>query len=244
MDAPLPCTLCPLRPRPVFKPVSASQLTWLQQRKVGQLKRGAGATIVEPGATDERIYTLLSGWAFRYNTLPDGRRQILNFLLPGDMVGLQAELTSAAPHGVEAVTAVSLCAFKHDTVLHLVREHAELALDLTWLAAHSERMGDDVLLTVGRRNATERVATLLVHLFKRASSVGLDVDGSIAFPLTQTHVADALGLSPVHVNRVLQALRRARLIRLADGRLGIGDLRALRRVAAYWEQPAPFRPLL
>ena len=224
--------------------MTPSQLIWLQQRKVGQLKHEPGDTIIEPGATGARIYTLLSGWAFRYSTLPDGRRQILNFLLPGDLVGLQAELATAAPHGVEAMTAVSLCAFKHDTVPHLFREHPELALDLTWLAAHSERMGDDVLLTVGRRNATERVATLLVHLFKRASSVGLDTEGSIAFPMTQVHVADALGLSPVHVNRVLQALRRARLIRLAGGRLGIGDLRALRRVAAYWEQPAPFRPLL
>lgn len=240
----MPCTLCPLRPRPAFKPVTPEQLAWLQHRKVGQSKHGPGEMIVEPGATDQRIYTLLSGWAFRYSTLPDGRRQILNFLLPGDLVGLQAELQLVAPHGVEAVTQVSLCAFKRDTVLHLFREHAELAFDVTWLAAHSERMGDDVLLTVGRRNATERVATLLVHLFKRASSVGLDVDGSIPFPLTQTHVADALGLSPVHVNRVLQALRRAGLIRLADGRLGIGDLRALRRVAAYWEQPSPYRPLL
>ena len=244
MDAPLPCQLCPLRPRPIFKPVSPDQLRWLQRHKTGQLRREAGETVMEAGAIDERIYTVLSGWAFRYNMLPDGRRQILNFLLPGDMVGLQAELTNAAPHGVEALTPLSLCAFRHDTVLELFREHVALALDLTWLAAHSERMGDDVLLTVGRRNARERVATLLVHLYKRASSVGLVEADSIAFPLTQTHVADALGLSPVHVNRVLQALRRAGLIRLAEGRLGIGDLQALRRVALYWEQPAPYRPLL
>lgn len=244
MDAPLPCALCPLRQRPIFKPVAPAQLSWLQQRKVGQLRRLAGEAIIEPGAADGRIYTVLSGWAFRYNTLHDGRRQILNFLLPGDLVGLQAELSAAAPHGVEALTVVSLCAFRHDTVLSLFRDHGELALDLTWLAAHGERLGDDVLLTVGRRNATERVATLLVHLYKRASSVGLDNDGAIAFPLTQTHVADALGLSPVHVNRVLQTLRRSKLIKLADGRLEIGDLRALRRVATYWEQPAPFRPLL
>ena len=152
--------------------------------------------------------------------------------------------TRASPHGVEALTAVSLCAFRQNTVLKLFRDHSGMAFDLTWLAAHSERLGDDVLLTVGRRNATERVATLLVHLYKRAESVGLAEAGSIVFPLTQTHIADALGLSPVHVNRVLQGLRRAGLIRLADGRLGIGDLRALRRVAAYWEQPAPYRPLL
>lgn len=244
MDAPLPCTACPLRPRKVFKPVSAAELSWLQQHKVGQRRREAGESIIEAGAAQERIYTLLAGWAFRYSTLPDGRRQILNFLLPGDLVGLQAELTNASPHGVEALTTVSLCAFRQDTVLRLFRDHANMALDLTWLAAHSERLGDDVLLTVGRRNATERVATLLVHLYKRACSVGLEEGGGIVFPLTQIHVADALGLSSVHVNRVLQRLRRDGLVRLGEGRLAIGDLKALRRVAAYWEQPAPYRPLL
>lgn len=228
----------------MFKPVSKAELAWLQQRKVGQRRCAPGATIIAPGDTHERVYTLLGGWAFRFGVLPDGRRQILNFLLPGDLVGLQAEMGTAAAHGVEALTYASLCAFKDDTVIKLFHEHYSLAYDLTWLAAHSERMGDDVLLTVGRRNATERVATLLVHLFKRAASVGLEEAGAIPFPLTQTHVADALGLSPVHVNRVLQALRRQGLIRLAEGRLAIGELRALRRVAAYWDQPAPFRPLL
>lgn len=244
MDAPLPCTACPLRRRKVFKPVSSGQLVWLQQRKVGQRRRDAGESIIEAGSASDRIYTLLDGWAFRYSTLPDGRRQILNFLLPGDLVGLQAELTQASPHGVEALTTVSLCAFRHDTVPRLFRDHADMALDLTWLAAHSERLGDEVLLTVGRRNAIERVATLLVHLYKRACSVGLEEDGTIIFPLTQIHLADALGLSTVHVNRVLQRLRRDGLVRLAKGRLGVGDLKALRRVAAYWEQPSPFRPLL
>lgn len=244
MDAPLPCPQCPLRPRPAFKPVSPAELAWLYQRKVGQRRCQPGESIIQPGDTDERIYTLLSGWAFRYNTLPDGRRQILNFLLPGDLLGLQAELNAAAPHGIEALTEVSLCAFKHSTVFRLFSDHANLAYDLTWLAAHSERLGDDVLLSVGRRTARERVAMLLVHLTKRARSVGMEEGGCIPFPLTQAHLADALGLSPVHVNRVLQRLRRDGLIRLADGRLAIGDLRALRRVAEYWDQPAPFRPLL
>ena len=227
-----------------FKPLDGKQLIWIEGQKIGQLVRPAGAIIIEEGATDERLYTLLEGWAFRYKSLPDGRRQILNILLPGDLVGLQAEMMAASPHGVEALSDVSLCAFRHDTLWGLYRDHPRLALDLTWLAAHGERLTDDVLLSVGRRNATERVATLLVHLYKRAASVGLVRDGGIDFPLTQMHVADALGLSAVHTNRVLQWLRRQGLIRLADGRLAIGDLRALRRVAAYWEQPAPLRPLL
>ncbi|QYU66546.1 Crp/Fnr family transcriptional regulator [Leptolyngbya sp. 15MV] len=232
-----------MRPLPDFKPVTPAELDWIEARKIGQLRLPAGAMLIEEGGRDERLYPLLVGWAFRFKTLADGRRQILNILLPGDLAGLQAELLDAAPHGVETITPVTLCAFRRDTVAALARDHANLAYDITWLAAHGERLVDDAVLSVGRRNATERLAALLVHLYKRAVSVGLGVDGGVPFPLTQAHLADTLGLSAVHVNRVLQRLRRDGLIRLADGRLHIGDLRALRRVAAYFEQPAPRRPL-
>jgi CRP-like cAMP-binding protein len=227
-----------------FRRVSTSELTWIDARKLGQWRCEAGAAVVEEGSDHKRLYTLLEGWAFRFRMLPDGRRQILNIILPGDVLGLQAELLAGSPHGVEALTDVSLCAFPRTMALALYREHPELALDLTWLAAHGERLTDEVLLSVGRRSALERVAMLLVHLYKRAASVGLAEGGSIPFPLTQAHVADTLGLSVVHINRVLQRLRRGGLIVLKEGRLGIGDFRSLRRVAAYWDQPAPVRPLL
>jgi CRP/FNR family transcriptional regulator, anaerobic regulatory protein len=244
LEPKLPCAACKLRARPDFKPVNADQLAWIEAQKIGQVRAEAGDSILEQLATGDRLYTILEGWAFRFKDLPDGRRQILNILLPGDLVGLQGELLAASTHGVEAVTPVLLCAFRRDTVVELYREQPALALDVTWLAALGERLSDDVLLTVGRRNALERVATLLVHLFKRATSAGLGDKSGIPFPLTQQHIADALGLSVVHTNRVLQALRRLGLIRLTEGRLAIGDLRALRRVADYWEQPAPPRPLL
>jgi CRP-like cAMP-binding protein len=244
MDPKIPCQSCPLRPLPDFKQVSSVQLEWIHAQKIGQVRREAGSAIIAEGATDERLYTLLEGWAFRFKSLPDGRRQILNILVPGDPVGVQAELMSASPHGVEALTDTVLCAFRRDTVWALYRDHPELAYDFTWLAAHGERLTDDVLLSVGRRSATERMAMLLVHLYRRAASAGLATAEGLRFPLTQAHLADALGLSAVHVNRVLQRLRKGGLISLGDGRLAIGDLRALRRVAAYWEQPAPHRPLL
>ena len=238
------CASCRLRARPDFKPVTAKQLAWIEAQKLGQVRVEPGEPILEQLAKGERLYTLLEGWAFRFKDLPDGRRQILNILIPGDLIGLQGELLAASTHGVEAVTPVLLCAFRRDTVEELYREQPALALDVTWLAALGERLSDDVLLTVGRRNAMERIATLLVHLYKRATSAGLGDTSGIPFPLTQQHIADALGLSAVHTNRVLQSLRRLKLIRLGDGKLAIGDLRALRRVADYWEQPAPARPLL
>lgn len=244
LEPKLPCKACPLRPLPDIKAVSAQQLRWIEGRKLGQLHIEAGQPILANGARDDRLYTLLEGWAIRHKSMPDGRRQILNILLPGDLVGLQGELMGAAQYDVEALTRVQLCVFRRDTFLALSQADPALALDIAWLSALSERFSDDILLSVGRRTALERVAMLLVHLHRRASSAGLSQNGTVPFPLTQIDISDALGLSPVHTNRVLQRLRREGLVRLAAGRLAIGDLRALRRVADYWEQPAPCRPLL
>ncbi len=243
LDPPLPCAVCPLRPLPAFLPATGEELGFIARRKMGQRNLAAGATIMAEGEPAQYIYTLLSGWAFRYKTLADGRRQIMNVLLPGDLVGLQAHLLDGNAHSVEALTDVSLCTFARDTVWSIYRSHPPLGLSLTWLAAHEEKLVDDAILSVGRRSAIERIAALLVHIFKRAAAAGLKQDDSIPFPLTQEHVADALGLSIVHTNRTIQRLRRSGLIRLADGRLAIGDLRALRRVALYWDEPAPPRPL-
>lgn len=244
MEAPLPCFACPLRAMPAFKPVTQAELASIYAAKSGQRRCGGGDVILAEEQTTARIYVLLAGWAFRFKTLEDGRRQILNFLLPGDLLGLQGELLTSLPHGVEALTEVNLCAFATDALPVFFREHPGIALDVTWLAAHEERLVDDIVLSVGRRTAMERVAALLVHLYKRADSVGLATDGSIPFPLTQLHIADALGLSAVHTNRVLQRLRKGGYIQLDAQRLAIGDLRAMRRVGRYWEEPAPKRPLL
>jgi CRP/FNR family transcriptional regulator len=244
LEPKLPCTACQLRKLPDFKRISAEQLRWVEDRKLGQIHFEAGQSILSDGARDDRLFTVLEGWAIRHKSLPDGRRQILNILLPGDLIGLQGELMGSAQYDVEALTPMRLCVFRRDSFLALAQADPALSLDIAWLAALSERFSDDILLSVGRRTAEERVAMLLVHLHRRAASAGLAEAGIIVFPLTQVHIADALGLSTVHVNRVLQRLRRQGLIRLAEGRLSIGNLRALRRVAEYWEQPAPHRPLL
>ncbi|MES2713452.1 MAG: Crp/Fnr family transcriptional regulator [Pseudomonadota bacterium] len=212
--------------------------------KIGQRIVPPGSNIIAEGDAATHLYTVLRGWAFRYKSLPDGRRQILNILLPGDLVGMQSELMAAAPHSVEALTEVTLCAFGTDALWTLFRTEPELALDITWLTANEERIVDEALVSAGRRTALERVAALLVHLFKRASGAGLAHHGSVPLPLTQAHIADTLGLSLVHTNRTLQHLRKRELIRLDDGRLSIGDLSSLARVAAYWEAVPANRPLL
>lgn len=129
----------------------------------------------------------------------------------------------------------------------LYRDHSSLAYSVTWLAAREESNVDENLLSTGRRNASERIAALLFHLHRRATWLGLanPVDGgSIAFPLTQSHIADALGLSLIHTNRSLRKLHRAGLHHIEAGRLTILNPKALERLSEYYDQPTRQVPLI
>jgi hypothetical protein len=110
------------------------------------------------GAPADSLMTVLSGWGFRYKSLPDGRRQILNFVMPGDLLGLQSTLLREIHHSAEALTEVRLCLFQRERLWLLYHEHPSLALDVTWLAARQELMLDENLTSVGRRSARERGA--------------------------------------------------------------------------------------
>jgi CRP-like cAMP-binding protein len=187
---------------------------------------------------------LYSGWAFRFKTLPDGRRQILNFLLPGGLLGLQAAMFDSAQHGIAALTEVELCLLPRRAVWELFGEMPELAFDVTWLGAREERHVDENLLSVGRRSAAERIAALIVILYRRADALGLVADGTFAFPLSQQHIADALGLSLVHTNKTLARLRRMGMYAQANGSLTLTNPRVLESIAQHFDQELPRRPLL
>jgi len=237
-----PCRECPLRRLPAIKTNTLDEIDFIQRQKTAEISYRAGAALVQEGQRDERLFTLLSGWAFRFKAMPDGRRQILNFLLPGDLIGMQGRLFDEAPHGVEALSTVTLCAFTRERTWDVFREYPELAYTLTWLCAHEERMIDDGLLSVGRRTALERVAMLIAHLWSRARQLEMLANGVLVFPPTQAHIADALGLSAVHTNRTLQILRKRGLLALANGVLSGVDELGLKRLARY-DLPETSRPL-
>lgn len=186
-----------------------------------------GALILSEGMHSAQLFTVLSGWAFRYKTLDDGRRQILNYALAGDLIGLQGSLTGAMEHSVEALSPVVLCVFQRRDLQQLYKQHPGLAFDMTWLAAREERMLDENLLSVGRRSALERAAYLLSFLHQRALSIGARRDRRLLIPVTQQHVADTLGMSLVHTNKTLRQLARRDLIRWHDRACEILDPDAL-----------------
>lgn len=238
------CSACRLRQTSAFTAVKPDELDFIEAFRSGTASVPAGGTIIYEQKSSGKLFTLYSGWAFRYKTLTDGRRQILNFLLPGDLIGLQQEFSDGAMHGIEAVTDVALCVFPRDGLWKLFQAYPSLGYDITWLSARAEGMVDDNLLTAGRRNATERVAVLLMHLYRRMERIGLAEGGAIDFPLNQQHIADALGLSLVHTNKTLRRLQQLGLHELHNGRLRLLNPKALQRIADYYDTPSRKVPLV
>jgi CRP-like cAMP-binding protein len=238
------CFECALRACGLFKPVSQNELAVINDIKREHLALPAGSEIIRAGQDSAQVYTLYAGWAFRFKMLPDGRRQILNFLLPGDLIGLQSAMFDAAQHGIEALTDVELCLLPRRKVWNLFGQMPELAFDLTWLGAREESYVDENLLSAGQRSAAERIAALIVILYKRADALAMVTDQTFAFPLSQQHIADALGLSLVHTNKTLARLRRMGMYTQENGSLTLTNPRVLERIAQHFDQELPRRPLI
>lgn len=239
-----PCTACPLRSLPIFRCNTEQEIAFIESMRSDQVVARAGQTIVEEGAADSPLFSLFDGWAFRYKSLPDDRRQILNFLVPGDVIGFQANMLGDVAHGVEALTDVILCQHSRSRIWELYRNHPELAFDTTWLTAKEEWLIDEVLLSVGRRSAAERIAMLIIHLFKRSRSLLPEASGVVPLPVTQQHIADALGLSLVHTNKTIRRLQAHGYFAMDRQLLHMRDLRGLEAVAKYRESATRPRPLI
>jgi len=239
----VPCEQCPLRGKSVFRHFSPEELAFISEFKSGEMNAEPATTLYLEGTNSAHLYTLLSGWVFRYKMLPDGRRQILNFALPGDFLGLQSSVLDEMQHSVETLTTTLLCVFPRDKLWALYTQYPSLAFDLTWLASREEQMLDEHLLSVCRRNALERVAFALLHLYVRAEDLGLASDNKIQFPFTQQHLADALGMSLVHTNKPLKRLLDRKIVRWKDKTFEILDRDELERVATFKfndKRPRPF----
>jgi CRP/FNR family transcriptional regulator, anaerobic regulatory protein len=239
-----PCQLCPLRHCKALRPFTADELAFVSEFKTDELHVAPGMSFLHEGASSENLYTMFSGWAFRYKMLSDGRRQILNYALPADLLGLQGSLMREMEHSVEALTPVTLCLFPRKKLWDLYSRYPSLAFDITWLAAREEQLIDENLLSLGRRTALERTAFVLLHLFTRAQEVGLTAESTMQFPLTQQHLADTLGLSLVHTNKTIKRLIDTNTVRWKGRQLEIADLSALQRLAGIGVARAGPRPFI
>ncbi|WP_315924903.1 Crp/Fnr family transcriptional regulator [Mesorhizobium sp. SP-1A] len=239
-----PCEKCPLRPLPLFREFESQELAFISTFKKGELAVDKGATVLVEGSHSAHLYTVLSGWGFRYKLLDDGRRQILNYVMPGDLIGLQGTVMGEMQHSIEALSPLLLCVFEREQLPELYRKHPGLAFDITWLAAREERMLDENLLSVGRRSALERASYLIAFIFARATGLGLNDSKPMQIPITQQHIADTLGLSLVHTNKTLRKLSSRGLIVWRDGGCEVMDPEALQKLSGWSGLGDTRRPLV
>jgi CRP-like cAMP-binding protein len=171
--------------------------------------------------------------AFRYRLLPDGKRQILTFMIPGDIFGLHAFFVRAMDHSIGTLVPTRLATISRATMFDLLEHHPRIGAALRWSTLQEGAILRERIVALGRRSARGRVIYLLCELVWRQKAVGLAQDHAIRLPLTQVELADALGLTSVHLNRILQGLRRDSLIELVDSRLTLLDVERLQDIAGF-----------
>lgn len=189
--------------------------------------------ILSEGERPDHVHVILEGWAARYKTLPDGARQIVACLIPGDFCDLHVAVLGQMDHGIVALSRCRVAYIPSADLDQFTAHHNGLTRALWWATLVDEGVLREWILNVGRRNAFERIAHLLCEMHARMQMVGLVEDGRLALPLTQEELADTTGLTAVHVNRTLQRLRKENLIELGKGMLTIVDVPALREAAGF-----------
>ncbi len=213
----------------------------LAEAEVGMLDRAIGAgrrvaahhDLIREGDRPGSVFVILSGWACRYKIVPDGSRQITALLMPGDFCDLHVGVLDEMDHAIGTITRCE--------VATITRERMETLLSATPALTHAfwrAQLVDEAVLrawivSMGRRDSMERVAHLMLELYVRMRNVGLTTDGTCELPLTQIVLADALGLTPVHINRVLRSLREQGVMQLGSGTLSLLDIPHLVRIAGF-----------
>lgn len=211
------CGHCPLRKRDVFEPLTDDEVAFMRRFKVGELKIDPGTTVLMEGSNSPQLFSVLSGLGLRYKLLPNGRRQVVNFVFPGCFLGLQAGVMGEMKHSVEASSAMVLCVFDRASLWNFFKSQPTRAYDLTWLAAMEEHFMGEALTSIGQMNAVQRMCWGLLRYAARCTDLGINDGDHYPFPFTQQDLADALGLSLVHTNKTLMKLRERGMLSLSDG---------------------------
>ena len=193
----------------------------------------AQSDIIAGEASSKQLHVLIKGWACKYRLMADGRRQILQIHLPGEICDLDKICVDDVPFGVLALTECRIATIRLDWIRKAADERAALT-KLFWslLQADNATMTEHVV-SLGRRSARERTAYVLCDLLHRLQALNEGLDGKFRLPLTQVDIGDHLGLSTVHINRTLQDLKSERLIQNGGRTYTVVDFEGLERVAGY-----------
>lgn len=229
--APLSCELCPIGRHAVYSPAFANTPNAITTRRYAQTVLPPKRTIFHEGEVPRRVYTLFSGWAYRYRTLPAGGRQILAFFIPGDFLAIQAMKSGPLACSVKALTHVVLCGFDREEFFEFLLRADGLRENLRREVLTQYEEAEEMLVDLGRRPAVSRVARFLLALEARLKRRGLSKDGVFELPIPQNLIADALGLTQVHVNRTLGIIRDSGAIEFRRNEMHIRGFEELKDLA-------------
>jgi CRP-like cAMP-binding protein len=232
----LVCAECPIRAARGLGP--ADPVRWFIRGGAGIERRTADAdtVLLRSGDNFGSLGAIFTGWALRYKLLDDGRRQILDVLLPGDLFGLEAVLLEKLQHQVEAVTPVTYGVMADEHVKRMIGGVPHFAASLLSRLVHEQARQDRHVTLLGRSNAEERVATFLVELHTRLRRRRLGHTTSFNMPLTQQQIGDYLGLTVVHINRVLRRFRESGIVTARGKAVLIHDFPALYRFIRFADE--------
>ena len=216
-----------------FEPLEDSDVHALERVLAHRRTYRPKSRIVREGETSGSFVAILSGWACRYKALGDGSRQITGFMLPGDLCHLNSMVGAPMDHDVAAVGEVTAALISRADIDRLTAAHPALERALQWSNIAGEALLRSAIIGLGRRDAKERLGHLLCELWARGDAVGLVKDGRLAFEPTQGDLADRVGLTSVHVNRTLGALREQGLAELSGKHLSILDVERLAKLSGF-----------
>ncbi|MGQ0682172.1 Crp/Fnr family transcriptional regulator [Bradyrhizobium sp.] len=230
-----PCAACPHHERGFCDAVlGTSGYPRSNPRKEWQYHRvvPAGKQIVARNQSCPDVFVLCVGWGFRFVQLADGRRQILHFLLPGDLFSVSSVFEERPHFSVKALTEVQVSGMhRREVQVRLAQDPAVVAALAETCSTEAES-SDEMTVVLGQYSAEERIAFLLLHLMRRLAARNVIRERQYPFPLRQQHIADAVGLTAVHVSRTLGAFRDRGIVEVANGVLTIVDRGELERIGS------------
>ncbi len=189
--------------------------------------------LIREGEQPGGVAVVLSGFACRHKMLPDGRRQIIGYFLPGDMCDARVFILKKMDHTISALTPSSVVALSREGILDITSRYPRLTRAFWWNTLVEEAICREWLVNIGQRTALERLAHLFCEIYLRLHAVGLATAAGCELPVTQSELADTVALSTVHVNRTLKELRRVGLVSMSSKSLVIHDLPGLRALAMF-----------
>jgi CRP-like cAMP-binding protein len=218
-----------------FIPLTVEEQVHLQGLQSAPISIKRGEELLHQGEKGKFGYVLHSGWGCSFKVMRDGGRQVITFPVPGDCIGMRSLLLRTSDHAFSSLTDSVVSRIEAPRMLEALEQYPRLAAAILWSVSRDEAITVDHLANMGRRNSLERTAHFFLELTERLRLIGLGTDNEFSCPLNQNDIADALGLTAIHINRVLRQLRESELMVFKDNLVHILDSKGMKALAGYDE---------